>query len=97
MIDWVQIVLLTVIIILTTLLVLLGVQVFLILKDLRKTVNKTNVILDQAESITESVSTPLSAISSLAVGIKASSLLPVAKFVKTLLVQDRDERRHHGK
>lgn len=100
MVDLVQLVLLTVIIILTLLLVILGVQVFLILSEVRKTVSKTNGILDKADSITESVQTPLSALSTIALGIKASSLLGVAKFIKNILNHERDdvqEKSHYGK
>ncbi len=97
MIDPVQLVLLLVILVLTVLLVILGVQVFLILKELRYTITKTNKVLDNANNITENIEAPLSALSSLALGgFKASSLLTVAKFVKSLLGKSKedDERKH---
>jgi hypothetical protein len=97
MIDPVQLVLLLVILVLTVLLVILGVQVFLILKELRYTISKTNKVLDSASTITENIEAPLSALSSLALGgFKASSLITVAKFVKSMLgkSKDDDERRH---
>lgn len=100
MIDLVQLVLLTVIIVLTLLLVFLGIQVFFILGEVRKTVTKTNGILDKADSITESVKTPLSALSTLAIGVKATSLISIAKFVKNLISHEKntnDEREYHGK
>ena len=93
MVDSVQIVLLSVIVVLTILLVILGVQVFLILGEVRKTVSRTNKILENADSITQSIKEPLSAISSLAFGVKASSLLTVAKFIKSLLSRDADDDR----
>lgn len=70
MIDPAQIVLFLVIIILTTLLVALGIQVFFILRELRKAVGKANKILEDTGIITESVSTPLATLSSLMMGIK---------------------------
>lgn len=97
MVDPVQFVLLAVIIILTLLLVILGIQIFFILSEARKAVSKTNVILDKADSITESVKTPLAAISSLSLGVKASSLLAVAKFIKTILSHDKSEEGGNGK
>lgn len=97
MLDLVQFVLLTVIIILTLVLVVLGIQVFYILTEVRKTVSKTNGLLEKADSITESVKTPLSAISSIALGVKASSLLTIAKFVRNLLSHEKVEERQHGK
>lgn len=91
MIDPVQLVLLIVILVLTVLLVILGVQVFLILKELRQTISKTNKVLDNAESITDNIEAPLEALSSLALGVKASSLITVAKFVRSLLGKHHDD------
>ncbi len=91
MIDPVQMVLLLVILVLTILLVILGVQVYYILKELRETLVKTNRVLDNAESITENIDAPLSALSSLALGTKATSLLTVAKFVQSLLGRSKEQ------
>ncbi|HWY80137.1 MAG TPA: hypothetical protein VNW29_07305 [Candidatus Sulfotelmatobacter sp.] len=95
MVDPVQLVLLLVILVLTILLVILGIQVFLILKELRQTISKTNRVLDHADSITENIEAPLSALSSLALGVKASSLITVAKFVRSLLGKHHDDDRKH--
>lgn len=46
MLDSAQTILFLVIVILTVLLVILGIQVFFILRDVHKTVNKTNNLLD---------------------------------------------------
>src|SRR5260221_11084984 len=96
MIDPVQLVLLLVILVLTILLVILGIQVFLILKELRNTISKTNKVLDNAGNITENIEEPLSALSSLALAVMASSLLTVAKFIRSLLGRHKDdeERKH---
>lgn len=94
MIDSVQLILLLVIITLTVLLVILGVQVFYILKDVRQTIKKTNKILENADNITEGIQGPISAISSFVLGAKATSLLSIARFVKSFLGRDRDERHH---
>jgi hypothetical protein len=96
MIDSVQLILLLVIITLTVLLVILGVQVFYILRDLRQTVKKTNKILENADSITEGIQGPITAISSFVLGSKATSLLSIARLVKGFLGRDReDDRKHH--
>ena len=79
MIDTAQAVLLLVVVILTILLVVLGTQVFFILKEFRKTIYKANKVLDDAGSITESVSGPIAAFSTLAAGLKTGS------FIATLL------------
>jgi hypothetical protein len=95
MVDPVQMILLIVIIILTILLVVLGIQIFLILKELRITVKKTNKVLDNAYSITEDIEGPLSALSSLVLGVKSGSFLTIMKIVKNFLgrEKDSDERR----
>jgi hypothetical protein len=92
MVDPVQMILLLVILVLTILLVILGIQVYYILREVRETIIRTNRVLDNAESITENIDAPLSALSSLALGAKASSLLTVAKFVRSMVGRNsRDE------
>lgn len=81
MIDPAQTALFLVIIVLTLLLVILGIQVFFILKELRKTIDKTNKILDDTSAITESVSGPISSFSSIAMGLKAGA--KIAKIFNT--------------
>lgn len=90
MIDAVQLVLLLVIIILTILLVVLGIQVFFILKDLRQTIQKSNTALDHINSITENIEGPLEALSSFSLGIKASSFISIVKLVKGFLGRDKE-------
>lgn len=75
MIDAAQAVLLLVIVILTTLLVILGIQVFFILKELRYTISKANKVLDDTSHITETVSAPISHLSSILTGVKAGTVL----------------------
>lgn len=75
MIDAVQGVLLFVIVLLTALLVVLGVQVFFILKELRITLDRANKVLENTEVITESVSEPMSFLSGLLTGTKSLSSL----------------------
>lgn len=75
MIDTAQGVLLFVLFVLTILVVVLGVQVFFILRELRQTVIKANKVLDDAGVITKSVSGPVSSLSSLATGVKTGAFL----------------------
>ncbi len=93
MIDTVQLILLLVIVVLTVLLVVLGIQVFYILKDLRNTLSKANRVLDNAGSISENVSVPIATFSTLVSGLKAGSILTVARLVRTFLSKDDDEDR----
>lgn len=75
MIDPVQFVLLFVILLLSTLFIFLGVQVFLILRDLRVTVKKTNKILDELETLTENISEPVNFIKSFVLSSKTLAML----------------------
>lgn len=75
MIDTAQAVLLIVVVILTVLLVALGVQVFYILRELRRTVSKANKVLDDTGAITQSVSGPISSLSNLTAGLKTGALI----------------------
>lgn len=75
MIDTAQAVLLFVLLILAVLLLVLGVQVFFILRELRQTVTKANKVLDDTGKVTESVSGPISNFSSVAAGLKLGASL----------------------
>ena len=75
MIDTVQAVLLFVIILLSVLFVVLGIQVFFILRELSTTLKKTNKILDEVDQLTESVSEPLSLITGFLFSSKTLGIL----------------------
>ncbi len=89
MIDTAQAVLLFVLFVLTVLVLVLGVQVFFILRELRRTVVKANKVLDDAGVITESVSGPIASLSSLAAGVKTGAL--IAGLLKRTKGKDKDE------
>lgn len=89
--DSAQIILIVVIILLTILLLALGVQVFFILREFRKTVFKANKVLDNTSVITQSVSTPISSLSSIAAGIKTGATF--INLFKRILSSDKDNRK----
>lgn len=89
MIDPAQTALFLIIIVLTFLLIVLGVQVFFILKELRKTIDKLNKVLDDTGTITESVAKPVSSLSSIAMGLKAGA--KIAKILNTDHKHKKDE------
>ncbi len=80
MIDITQALLAMVIISLTVMLTLIGVQVFYILKEFRNTVRKINKVLDDTGVISEAVSKPANMFSSMLLGIKGGAAL--MKFFK---------------
>lgn len=75
MLDPVQTILLFVIVVLTVLLFVLGIQVFFILRELRKTVSTANKVLEDTSVITQSVSGPVSSLTSLSSGLKIGSII----------------------
>jgi len=82
MVDVIQIVLLSVIVLLALILIILGVQVFFILKDVRVTLGKANKVLDNMDSISESVSRPVSSITDMLGG--PSTITAILKIIQTL-------------
>lgn len=89
--DSAQIILIVVIILLSVLLFALGVQVFFILKEFRKTVSKANKVLDNTSVITQSVSAPMSSLSSIATGIKTGATF--INLFKKILSDKGDKRK----
>ena len=86
--DIAQVALFVVIIVLAILLLTLGIQVFFILREFRKTVSKANKVLDNTNVITESVSSPLSSMSSFVSGVK--TVTPLLSFFKKIISKDED-------
>jgi len=90
--DTVQILLYTVVGILTVLLLLLGVQVFFILREIRGTISKANKVLDDAGIISTSISRPVESFSTIMSGVKVGSL--VASFLANKKRKMREEEVH---
>ncbi len=91
MFDPAQILLFIVILTLTILLLVLGIQVFFILRDLRHTISKANKVLDNTGEITDSVSAPLSSLSSVLMGLKAGGA--IANIIKKV-TEDKEEKKN---
>ena len=73
--DPMEILLAFVVVVVTGVLVAIFYQIYLILKELRQTVVKTNRILDDTANITEAISRPISILSTMLVGIKGGSTI----------------------
>lgn len=87
--DTAQILLIGVIVALSLLFIILGIQVFLILREFQKTVRKANKVLDDTSVITESISGPVSNISMLASGVKAGAF--IASLLKNKTKKSRED------
>lgn len=77
-----QILLFLVVSILTTILVLAGIQVVHILKELRETIRKTNKMMDDFQLISSSIAKPIAGVSGFLTGIK-SGMEVVNLFLKS--------------
>lgn len=88
--DITQTALFIVIIILTILLSALGVQVFFILREFRKTVFKANKVLDNTNVITQTVSAPMSSLSGIVSGIK--TVTPLIGLFKRFISKDKEDK-----
>lgn len=64
MIDTTQVLLIIVVTTLTVLLTIIGIQVFFILREFKKSIEKINKMLDDAGMISESVAKPIASLSS---------------------------------
>jgi hypothetical protein len=92
--DFAQVALFIVIVVLAVLLVALGIQVFFILREFRKTVSKANEVLDNTSAITKSVSTPLSSLSNFTSGLK--TITPFLNFFKKIISKDDSGEKNKG-
>ena len=93
--DAAQVALFVVIIVLAALFLTLGIQVFFILREFRKTVSKANKVLDNTNVITESVSTPISSLSSFVSSIKTGA--SVVKLFKKIISKSDDTEKKNKK
>lgn len=82
--DPIQILFIVVISILTLLLVVLGIEVFRILRQASKTLDRVNNVLDDVEVITSSVATPVEKLSGFVEGIQhgVGLINTIARFVE---------------
>jgi hypothetical protein len=84
--DPVQLTIIGVSIALTIILIIIGIQVALILKEVRQSVIKTNKMLDDTGKITETVSTGVESMSGFVNGIKTG-----ISFITAL----KNKKEHH--
>jgi preprotein translocase subunit YajC len=84
MADPIQILLTVVVTTLTVLLVIIGIQVFLVLQEAKKTLKRANKILDSLEVVVDSVIKPIKEASNFFSGIRkgADVIKVIAKFFK---------------
>lgn len=83
--DLTQIILSSAVFVLTTILALVGIQVFLIFKEIRQSIRKVNKILDDTSLVSESVARQFNSVSGLVSGVQT-----LVGLGKMLLSRNRD-------
>src|SRR5476649_2044450 len=76
--DTAQLLMIIVVVVLTGLLLILGIQVFLILQEFRKTLSKANKVIDDIELLAESIANPLSKLATLTSSFKTGTMIASA-------------------
>lgn len=69
MVDSTQILLIIVVVVLTILLSVIGIQVFFILREVQRSIQKMNKMLDDAGTISESIAKPITSLSNSITGV----------------------------
>ena len=86
-----QLILVLVIVLLASVLTVIGVEVFFILKEFRLSVRKINKILDDSGMISESVAKPIQSFSGFVMGLKSG-----VNFMKLFSKFTQDEEKKHA-
>lgn len=73
--------------------IILGVQVFFLIQDVRKTITKANRVLDNTNDITESITEPLSALSGVVGTLGTGAILTKILKVAVGIVSKTDSKK----
>jgi hypothetical protein len=86
--DILQITLLIALIVLTINLTIIGVYVFLVLKEFRETVIKANMVLDNVHDVTDAVSSPIATVAGVVGGLTQS--IKAIKSISSLFEKEEE-------
>lgn len=89
MIDVTQFILISVVVSLTVVLIIIGIQTISILKEFKISISKMNKILDDANTISSSVAKPISAASGFLLGLRGGRVINSA--IKILRKHKKEE------
>lgn len=89
--DITQAVILSVIVVLAIFLVVIGIQVFFTLKDLRKSLKKANMLMDDADKIVSQIKKPIETAGNMLTALTAGA--GIAHFIKKITGESDHERR----
>lgn len=94
MTETLQIVLFVMLMVVVIFFLVLGVQVFLLVKEARTTITKANKVLDNTDSITENVSGRIASLSDLIGGVTTGTV--VAKLLKLVITSATKQDKKIG-
>lgn len=83
--DFLQIALIFLILLLSIFLAVTGIQVFFILRDLKKALDKFNNVLQSAENISQDVEKPVNVASNIAIQAETAAVSGAAKILGNLI------------
>lgn len=83
--DYLQIALIFLILLLSIFLAITGIQVFFILRDLKKALDKFNAILQTGENIAEDIEKPVAAASNLVSGVGAQAVSSAVRALQKVI------------
>lgn len=93
MTDSLQIILIIMLMVVIVFFIILGVQVFFLIQDVRKTITKANRVLDNTNDITESITEPLSALSGVVGTLGTGAILTKILKVAVGIVSKTDSKK----
>lgn len=83
--DFLQVALIFLILLLSIFLSITGIQVFFILRDLKRALDRFNTILQTGENIAEDIERPVAVASKLATGVEASVAAGAANALRKII------------
>lgn len=89
--DITQAVILSVIVVLAIFLVVIGIQIFFTLKDLRKSLKKANQLMEDADNIVSQIKKPVETAGNMLTALTAGA--GIAHFIKKITGESDHERR----
>ncbi len=87
--DTTQVILIAIVIVLAILLVAIGVQAFFVLRDLRKSLVRANMVFDEVEDIVERIKSPIETLGSVATGLTTG--VGIAHFLKKIHEKSKEK------
>ncbi len=93
MTESLQVVLIIMLMVVIVFFIILGVQVFFLIQDVRKTISKATRVLDDTSDITESIAEPLSAISGVVGTLGTGAILTNILKIAVKMISKSDTKR----